>query len=130
VDVNVLPTLPDVFDNGYNINPDCRLLGHRPLVSTNPLKYGPYVWQTYKQVDVRRRRIGSALHRLFSRGELQGEDLETVGIWSQNRPGIRVNSHSKFSSHQSPQNGSLLNLLYMLITKSGLVFTILLARTL
>lgn len=86
VDVNVLPTLPDVFDNGYNINPDCRLLGHRPLVSTNPLKYGPYVWQTYKQVDIRRRRIGSALHRLFSRGELQGEDLETVGIWSQNRP--------------------------------------------
>lgn len=86
VDVNALPTLPDIFDNGYNINPDSRLLGHRPLVSTNPLKFGPYVWQTYKQVDGRRRRIGSALHRLFSQGELQGEDLETVGIWSQNRP--------------------------------------------
>ena len=87
MDTNALPTLPDIFDNGYNINPDCRLLGHRPIVSTNPLKFGPYVWQTYKQVDARRRSIGSALHSLFSRGELQGEDLETVGIWSQNRPG-------------------------------------------
>ncbi|KAG1896085.1 long-chain-fatty-acid-CoA ligase [Suillus fuscotomentosus] len=86
VDVSVLPTLPDVFDNGYNINPDSKLLGHRPLVSTNPLKFGPYVWQTYKQVDGRRHRIGSALHRLFSQGELQGEDLQTVGIWSVNRP--------------------------------------------
>ncbi|KAG1749004.1 uncharacterized protein EDB91DRAFT_1111955 [Suillus paluster] len=86
VDVNALPTLPDIFDNGYNINPDNRLLGHRPVVSTNPLKFGTYVWQTYRQVDGRRRRIGSALHSLFSHGELQGEDLETVGIWSQNRP--------------------------------------------
>lgn len=83
----LLPTLLDVFENGYKINPDGKLFGHRPIVSTNPLKFGPYVWQTYKQVDVHRRRIGSALHSLFSRGELKGEDLETVGIWSQNRPG-------------------------------------------
>lgn len=94
VDVQALPTLPDVFDNGYKFNPDARLLGHRPIVSTSPLKFGPYVWQTYKQVDVRRRCIGSALHSLFLRGELKGEDLETVGIWSQNRPGM---------SHPLPQ---------------------------
>ncbi|KAJ8592807.1 acetyl-CoA synthetase-like protein [Rhizopogon salebrosus TDB-379] len=86
VDANALATLPDIFDNGYKLNPEARLLGHRPIVSTSPLKYGPYVWQTYKQVDARRRRIGSALHSLFSRGELKGDDLETVGVWSQNRP--------------------------------------------
>jgi len=86
VDASVLSTLPDIFNNGYNTNPDARLLGHRPIVSTNPLKFGPYVWQTYKQVDARRRRIGSALHSLFSRGVLKGDDLETVGVWSQNRP--------------------------------------------
>jgi long-chain acyl-CoA synthetase len=83
---NILKTITDIFDNGYNMNPDARLLGHRPVVSTEPLKFGPYVWQTYRQVDVRRRKIGSALHSLFKRGELKADDLETVGIWSQNRP--------------------------------------------
>lgn len=129
VDASVLPTLPDIFDNGYNINPDAKLLGHRPIVSTNPLKFGPYVWQTYKQVDVHRRRIGSALHSLFLRGELKGEDLETVGIWSQNRPGT-PHFYSKTVSHQLLQNGNLLNWLCMLTTKSELVFTIPLARIL
>jgi hypothetical protein len=125
-----MSTLPDIFDNGYKTNPDSRLLGHRPLVSTKPLKFGPYVWQTYKQVDGRRRCIGSALHRLFSRGELQGEDFETVGIWSLNRPGIRVISHSEINSHRPLQNGNSLISLYMLTIKSGLVFTIPLARIL
>ncbi|KAH7929786.1 long-chain-fatty-acid-CoA ligase [Leucogyrophana mollusca] len=83
---NALKTLPEVFNNGYSMNPDARLLGHRPVLSTNPLKFGPYVWQTYREVDIRRRRIGSALHALFQSGELVGQDMETVGIWSQNRP--------------------------------------------
>lgn len=79
-------TLQDIFNNGYAFNPDANLLGHRPVLSKSPLKFGPYVWQTYRQVDTRRRRIGSALHRLFSTGELKAADMETVGIWSQNRP--------------------------------------------
>ncbi|KAI6164358.1 hypothetical protein EDD17DRAFT_1807011 [Pisolithus thermaeus] len=79
-------TLQDVFNNGYSFNPDANLLGHRPVLSKSPLKFGPYVWQTYRQVDVRRRRIGSALHRLFSTGQLKATGMETVGIWSQNRP--------------------------------------------
>lgn len=86
VDVNVLTTLPEVFNNGLALDPDARLLGHRQLLSKTPLKFGPYIWQTYREVDVRRRRIGSALHRMFSTGELKTTDLETVGIWSQNRP--------------------------------------------
>ncbi|KAI6043090.1 hypothetical protein EDC04DRAFT_2600482 [Pisolithus marmoratus] len=79
-------TLQDIFNNGYSFNPDANLLGHRPVLSKSPLKFGPYVWQTYRQVDARRRRIGSALHRLFSTGELKATDMETVGIWAQNRP--------------------------------------------
>lgn len=90
VDANtpgVPKTLPEIFETGYRQNPDARLLGHRSVVSTQPLKFGPYVWQTYKQVDARRRKIGSALHELFRSGVLRAEDMETVGIWSQNRPG-------------------------------------------
>lgn len=33
------------------------------------------------------RHVGSALFRMFAQGKLGGGDLETVGIWSQNRPG-------------------------------------------
>jgi long-chain acyl-CoA synthetase len=60
------------------------------VISTDPLKYGPYVWQTYGEVDVRRRHVGSALYHMFAKGELGGGDLDTVGIWSRNRPGETV----------------------------------------
>ncbi|KAG6379112.1 long-chain-fatty-acid-CoA ligase [Boletus reticuloceps] len=79
-------TLPEIFESACHQNPDARLLGHRPIISTQPLKFGPYIWQTYKQVDARRRKIGSALHELFKSGVLKADEMETVGIWSQNRP--------------------------------------------
>ena len=85
---NALTTLTEVFDNGLGLSRDKRFLGHRSVLSTKPLKYGPYVWQTYAQVDIRRRNIGSALTQLFEKGELGGGELETVGLWSQNRPGM------------------------------------------
>ncbi|KAK7440178.1 medium-chain fatty acid-CoA ligase faa2 [Stygiomarasmius scandens] len=82
-----LRTLDQIFDLGIKAGRDSDFLGHRPLISTNPLKFAPrYVWQTWGQVDERRRLVGSALSHLFSRGELGGGEYETVGIWSQNRP--------------------------------------------
>jgi len=84
---NCVRTLTEVWDNGCEASRNKRFLGHRPIISTHPLKYGPYIWETYAEVDVRRRNIGSALYHMFEKGELGGGDLETVGIWSQNRPG-------------------------------------------
>ncbi|KAA1474866.1 acetyl-CoA synthetase-like protein [Dentipellis sp. KUC8613] len=82
-----LRTLPEVFENGLNTARDLSLLGHRPIVSTNPLKFADhYVWQTWAEVDVRRRHIGSAVHQLFQSGKLGGGELPSVGLWSQNRP--------------------------------------------
>ena len=84
-------TLPEVFDLGLKLSRDKPFLGHRPLISTNPVKYADhYVWSTYAEVDERRRNVGSALHRFFAEGKLGGGDLATVGIWSQNRPGTLV----------------------------------------
>ncbi|KIM87577.1 hypothetical protein PILCRDRAFT_815138 [Piloderma croceum F 1598] len=83
---NCVRTLTEVWDNGFEVSRNKRFLGHRPIISTQPLKYGPYVWETYAEVDLRRRNIGSALCHMFGKGELGGGDLETVGIWSQNRP--------------------------------------------
>lgn len=76
-------------------------LGHRPLVSLNPLKFAPdYVWMSYEDVDCRRRDIGSALTWFFSKlenkrkgrdieieGEIKDErglNIDTVCLWSGN----------------------------------------------
>ncbi|OCB84221.1 acetyl-CoA synthetase-like protein [Sanghuangporus baumii] len=79
--------LPDIFELGLKLSTNERYLGHRPIVSKNPLKFADhYVWETYNQVDQRRRNVGSALHRYFTDGVLGGGEMPTVGIWSQNRP--------------------------------------------
>ena len=107
-------TLPDLFDHALERSPDVPCLGHRPVISTNPLKVrvsvaapsalhsiyvsqtcfllawqfaNHYEWQTYAQVDERRRNLGSALRKLYLDGVIGGGELPTVGTWSQNRPG-------------------------------------------
>lgn len=83
-----IQTLPDIFLSGLQKARDKPFLGHRPVLSKQPLKLANHFeWQTYAQVDVRRRNIGSALVHLFRTGVLGGAELETVGIWSINRPG-------------------------------------------
>ncbi|KAH9997491.1 hypothetical protein BJV77DRAFT_1078521 [Russula vinacea] len=83
----VLSTLPEVFDSGYTESKNNTFLGHRPVVSKNPLTYAHhYVWQTYAEVDERRRHIGSAIHTLFENGTVGGGEHPTVGLWSLNRP--------------------------------------------
>ena len=85
---NHVRTLPDIFDLGLKLSRDGNCLGHRPAVSTNPLKFADhYEWLTYPQVDERRRNVGSAIHKLFNDGILGGGEMPTVGIWSHNRPG-------------------------------------------
>ncbi|KAJ7349209.1 long-chain-fatty-acid-CoA ligase [Mycena albidolilacea] len=82
-----IQTLPDTFISGLSKGKDRPFLGHRPVVSKQPLKFAShYEWQTYGQVDDRRRKIGSALTHLFTTGVIGGGDLETVGLWSINRP--------------------------------------------
>ena len=91
VDLNTpgaLTTLPEVFDSGYALSKDLTFLGHRPVVSKSPPKYADhYIWQTYAQVDERRRNLGSGIHALFENGTVGGGELPTVGLWSPNRPG-------------------------------------------
>ncbi len=90
---NVFTNLLEIFDEGLRRANGGPFLGHRPVISENPLKYADYhVWQTWPEVDARRRALGSALHKLFQDGTLGGGDLSTVGIWSKNCPSTyRVN---------------------------------------
>ncbi|TBU65954.1 acetyl-CoA synthetase-like protein [Dichomitus squalens] len=88
---NVFTNLLEIFDEGYRRSKGGPFLGHRPVISTEPLKYANYhVWQTWPEVDARRRALGSALHKLFQEGTLGGGDLPTVGIWSKNCPNWQV----------------------------------------
>ena len=81
-------TLDKLWERALHHRADRNFLGHRPLLSKNPLKFdNKYVWQTYAEVDVRRKNIGSALVSLFQDGTIGGGELDTVGIWAPNRPG-------------------------------------------
>ncbi|KAI0771152.1 acetyl-CoA synthetase-like protein [Trametes elegans] len=90
VDLNtpgVFTNLVEIFDEGLRRSNGGPFLGHRPILSKKPLQYANYhVWQSWPDVDARRRAIGSAVHALFQSGELGGGDLDTVGIWSKNCP--------------------------------------------
>ncbi|PFH50070.1 hypothetical protein AMATHDRAFT_61830 [Amanita thiersii Skay4041] len=100
---NSLKTLDQVFQSGLKTGSNRPFLGHRPVVSKNPLKFAnKYVWETYGQVDARRRHVGSALYAMFKSGQVGGGEYETVGIWSQNRPewqiiDIALQSYQKVS---------------------------------
>ncbi|KAI0934417.1 hypothetical protein AcV5_006264 [Taiwanofungus camphoratus] len=84
-------TLVEVFEEGLKCSNNGPFLGHRPLVSTQPLKFADhYVWQSWPAVDTRRRAVGSALQKLFQTGVLGGGQLDTVGIWSRNTPEWQV----------------------------------------
>ncbi|KZT69006.1 acetyl-CoA synthetase-like protein [Daedalea quercina L-15889] len=82
-----LTTCWEIFEEGLSRSNGGPCLGRRPLVSKEPLKFADYyVWESWAQIDTRRRAIGSALHNLFKKGTLGGGQLETVGIWSRNTP--------------------------------------------
>jgi long-chain acyl-CoA synthetase len=94
-----MKTIADIYNTGFKRSKNQPMVGHRPVTSTNPLKFADhYVWETYAQFDVRRRAVGSALHGMFASGELKSDGLETVGIWSMNRPGALNQHHAIMTS--------------------------------
>lgn len=90
-DVEHYRTLPQIFDSGLRIaGPKAPFLGHRPVESQEPLKFANhYVWQTWGEIDTRRRNLGSSLQGLFKSGAAVATNgLDMVGILSANIPGM------------------------------------------
>ncbi|KAI0664918.1 acetyl-CoA synthetase-like protein [Cubamyces menziesii] len=88
---NVFTNLLEIWNEGYRRANGGPFLGHRPVLSAQPLKLAEYLeWQSWTEVDLRRRAIGSAIHKLFQDGPLGGSDLPTVGIWSKNCPNWQI----------------------------------------
>ncbi|KZS99134.1 long-chain-fatty-acid-CoA ligase [Sistotremastrum niveocremeum HHB9708] len=81
-------SVDQLFEAGLAKSGDKPFLGHRAVTSTNPLTHANhYTWQSYKQIDQRRRYVGSALEKLFRDGSVGvAGELQSVGVWSQNRP--------------------------------------------
>lgn len=82
-------TLDQIFEDGIKVGRERGFLGYRPVLSKHPLKLADhYEWITWGEADNKRRYIGSAIHSLFSKGEVGGGEYDTVGIWSVNCPGM------------------------------------------
>ena len=82
--------LGQIFDRGLKVaGPNAPYIGHRPVVSKNPLKFADhFVWSTWGEVAKRRVDIGSGIENLFRPGgAVKTNRLETVGLWSANIPG-------------------------------------------
>ena len=89
-DPNSFQTTIEIFEQGLQTaGKDAQCIGHRPKVSDEPLKFADhFVWQTYGEVDTRRKNLGSAIQGLFNSGDaLAADGLETVALWSMNIPG-------------------------------------------
>ncbi|KAF9648046.1 acetyl-CoA synthetase-like protein, partial [Thelephora ganbajun] len=80
-DIENYRTLPQIFDSGLRVaGPKAQFLGHRPVESQQPLKFAShYVWQTWGEIDTRRRNLGSAIEGLFkSRAAVGTNGLDTI----------------------------------------------------
>ncbi len=79
-----IKTAHEIFEQTAHRVPKNRCLGHRPYDSATKT-FGPYTWQTYGQVQKRRRDFGSGLRALHEQLGIAGAQYG-VGLWCQNRP--------------------------------------------
>ncbi|KAI5367906.1 Putative AMP-dependent synthetase/ligase, AMP-binding, ANL domain-containing protein [Septoria linicola] len=81
---NEITTAHDFFEQSAKRVPNNKCLGFRPYDSTKQT-WGPYVWQTYAQIQERRKNFGVGLVALHEQVGVNGRQYG-VGLWCQNRP--------------------------------------------
>ncbi|KYG45326.1 hypothetical protein M433DRAFT_144077 [Acidomyces richmondensis BFW] len=77
-------TFHEAFEQTAKRIPGQRCLGHRPY-DPSTKSFGPYVWETYEQVQKRRANFGAGLVSLHEQVGVTGVQYG-VGLWCQNRP--------------------------------------------
>ncbi|GJJ11648.1 hypothetical protein Clacol_005884 [Clathrus columnatus] len=79
----------ELFESGLQVSANKPCLGCRPITSQAPLIHALYYkWQTYAEVDVRRRSLGSALEFISQETMGIGEAVLNIGIWGCSSPGL------------------------------------------
>lgn len=79
-----ISTIHEMFEASANRAPNSRCLGHRPYDAATKT-YGPYVWQTYGEIQQRKANFGAGLVGLLESVGVHGRQ-HGVGLWCQNRP--------------------------------------------
>ncbi|KAH0158339.1 acetyl-CoA synthetase-like protein, partial [Aureobasidium melanogenum] len=74
----------DYFEQTANRVPNAKCLGQRPYDAMRKT-FGPYVWETYAQIQERRKNFGVGLVHLHSKHGITGRQ-DGIGLWCQNRP--------------------------------------------
>ena len=77
-------TAHDFFEQTAKRLPKWSCLGHRPYDGSTKT-FGPYVWETYEQVQKRRANFGVGLVALHENLGINSRQYG-VGLWCQNRP--------------------------------------------
>lgn len=77
-------TAHDFFEQTANRVPRSKCLGHRPY---DPItkQHGPYEWQTYGEIQERRKNFGIGLVEILQSAGITGTQ-HGIGLWCQNRP--------------------------------------------
>ncbi|KAI8085806.1 uncharacterized protein B0P05DRAFT_570009 [Gilbertella persicaria] len=80
-------TMIEIFNHGLNISKDRPCLGVRSFKNAETGERGPYIWQTYRQVNHRITNFGSGLLNYLNHtvGETRTQQIP-IGIWAINRP--------------------------------------------
>ena len=77
-------TAHDLFEQTAKRLPNAKCLGQRPYDASSKT-FGPYVWETYSEVQKRRANFGVGLVALHEAVGKSGSQYG-VGLWCQNRP--------------------------------------------
>lgn len=77
-------TAHDFFEQTANRVPGARCLGRREYDAVTKT-WGPYLWETYAQIQTRRRNFGIGMVQLHAQVGITGKQ-HGVGLWCQNRP--------------------------------------------
>ena len=79
-----ITTAHEVFEQAANRVPNAKCLGHRPY-DPSTKTWGPYVWETYGEIQKRRANFGVGLVALHESVGATGKQ-QGVGLLCQNRP--------------------------------------------
>jgi long-chain acyl-CoA synthetase len=74
----------DMFESAAKQVPNNRCLGHRPYDPATKT-FGPYVWETYADIQRRKTNFGAGLVGLLESVGVHGRQ-HGIGLWCQNRP--------------------------------------------
>jgi long-chain acyl-CoA synthetase len=78
----------DMFESAVKRVPNNKCLGHRPYDPATKI-FGPYVWETYTDVQRRKTNFGAGLVGLLESVGVHGRQ-HGIGLWCQNRPEWQV----------------------------------------